>query len=101
MMKITQRNTQSHHHQTIHYLVDSGESSALFRHLCHDIRRAKDRLQIEPCSLYLQPLIQNILYEYKLRLPVPVCKEKNIIAKYYPLISALWYYKVWTKRKLK
>ena len=81
MMKIPQWNTQSHHHQTICYLVDSGESSALFRHLCHDIRRAEDRLQIEPCSLYLQPLIQNILYEYKLRLPVPVRKEKRILLR--------------------
>ena len=101
MMKITQRNTQSHHHQTTNYLVDSGESSALFRHLCHDIRRTEDRLQIEPCSLYLQPLIQNILYEYKLRLPVPVREEENIIEKYYLLISAQWYRKVWIKRKFK
>lgn len=53
-------------------LVDGGESSALFRHLGHDVWGAENGLEVKPGGLHLQPLIKNILYEHQLTLPLPV-----------------------------
>ena len=52
-------------------LVHHGEAPSLLRHLVHDVRGAEDGLQVQPGGLHLQPLVQDLLQEQQLPLPVP------------------------------
>ena len=51
-------------------LVNLCEPSPLLGHLSHDIRRGEDWFQIEPCGLYFQPLVDDLLHQEQLTLPI-------------------------------
>lgn len=59
----------------LHYvppgLVDRAESSAFVGHLLLNVRRREDRLQVHPHSLDFEPLVENVLEQMKLTLPLP------------------------------
>ena len=58
-------------------LVHLVEPAALLWHLCHDVRRREDGLQIEPGGLHFQPLIENLLHQQQLALPLPAQRYKD------------------------
>lgn len=69
-------------YNSFHYIspcfIHSCKSSAFLRHLRHNVRRAEDRFQIQPCSLDFEPLIQNLLKQQELAFPFSV--KQNMAA---------------------
>lgn len=53
-------------HATSH---ESPEFLPLLRHLFHDVVRAEDGLEIQPCGLTRQPVVQHVLQRLQLGLP--------------------------------